>query len=322
MKQRLILFLAVVVISCGFVLLLISPLKSEGIFGGRTSIIPANFENLPAVKPGPSEIAKSDNFCEPALSGDSAIVVFYDTINNYHQVLFEKDADKILPIASLTKLMTAAVVLNDYPLEKIIKISRKPAGLSDNGAGIKIGDEFTIKDFLYPLLIESDNISAYALADNIGIDNFTEKMNILAKKIGIDSSVFYDPAGLDPDTLLLNVNKSSARDLYRLTAYLKDKPLIWEILSTPRISLYSPGNIFHHEVVSTDEFLEKRPVLWRDAIIGGKTGWTPMAKGCLMIAIKSPNGKGEITAVILGSDDRFKDMENLIDWSLANYNWQ
>jgi len=118
MKQRLILFFVVVIISCGFVLLLISPLKSEGIFDGRTSIIPANFENLPAVKPGPSEITKSDNFCEPALSGDSAIVVFYDTINNYHQVLFEKDADKILPIASLTKLMTAAVVLNDYPLEK------------------------------------------------------------------------------------------------------------------------------------------------------------------------------------------------------------
>ena len=257
------------------------------------------------------------------IEAKSAISVEVDNKGN-QKVLFRKNSDKILAIASLTKLMTAKVVLDSnppatfppsagpyYDLSQIIEISKEAVEQEGEAGDFKIGEKFRVKDFLYSLLMESSNDAAQALAEVIGEKTFVELMNSEAKNLNLESTHFANPTGLDHPK-----NYSTTEDLVKLANYLSKKPLIWEILSTPEFDLYSPEGIYHHRLLNKNELLGEIP-----GIVGGKTGWTPQAGDCLLLVLKSPKNQGYLINVILGSKDKFEEMRKLVEWIHKAYLW-
>lgn len=254
---------------------------------------------------------------DPIISARSAISVLFDSSFTQREILFQKNSDQQIPIASLSKLIAAYVASENYDLSQVVEISKNAIKQDEAIGNFKIGEKFTVKDLLYSSLIESSNDAMYALSEVVGPDAFVELMNLESQKIlGPDSKThFVNPTGLTPPDRNQTPNSSSAQDLVKLSVYLlKEKPLIWEILNNQEFDLYSLEGSFHHLVVNTDELLGKIP-----GIVGGKTGNSDEAGGCLLLILKSPYGKGFIVNVVLGSNDRFGDMKKIVDWEKTAY---
>ena len=235
------------------------------------------------------------------------------------KILFNKNINQPLPIASLTKLMTAVIVLENYDLDDthpppytLITISKTAANQENvpnyGNLDKEIGKKFNVKQLLELMLIYSSNDSAWALSEVIGVPNFLEKMNQKAKDLGLENTNFINPHGLDPENLhydpsVINFyNYSTARDLVKLAQYiLKEHPLIFEI--PHEAPLYSvKDGIF-------DLFLTQE-------VIGGKTGYTDEAGGCIIFIFKNERGSFFVN-LILGapsSSARITEMQKLIDW--------
>lgn len=237
------------------------------------------------------------------------------------KILFEKNTEEALPIASLTKLMTAKVVLENYDLSKEIKISKEAIDQEENFGKLIIGKVFPVEYLLYPLLMESSNDTAFALAndyDGMTEEEFIEIMNFEAKKINLENTFFVNTSGLDPDPPDKEINYSTANDLAVLTKELLKKDLIWEILSTTKFNRYGP------ELVNTNKFLYEESLAWQDKIVGGKTGYTDIAGGCMILVTRSPKDNGYLINVILGSNgsnDKFLEMQKLVNWLQQAYEW-
>ncbi|MSU54595.1 MAG: D-alanyl-D-alanine carboxypeptidase [Candidatus Staskawiczbacteria bacterium] len=231
--------------------------------------------------------------------------------DNNSKILFNQNSEVRLPIASLTKLMTAMVVLSHYDLSA--KVTMGPMAMAQIGeqGDLKLGQEFTVKNLLYTTLMESNNRSAYALSEVLGNEEFIGLMNQDAKNLGMTNTNFQDVTGLDPSSY------STAKDLVIVTQYLfKNYPLFNEIIRQKEYNLYLYDGIFHHKAVNTNILLGE------NNIFGGKTGFTKVAQGCFMILQESPQEKSYIISILLGSQDRFLEMKKLIDWLGMAYQWQ
>ena len=230
--------------------------------------------------------------------------------------LFKKNARKTLPIASLTKLMTALIVLENYDLDQTVVISEKAATIEGDINNLRVGERFYVKDLLYSLLMESNNATAQALAEIMGEKEFVKLMNLKAKEMNLKNTYFSNPTGLDPDDPKVVPNYSSAEDLTTLAFHLLKKPLIWEISRTKEFELYETNGVFHHKIENNNELLGTDL-----KIFGGKTGWTPMAGGCLLLILENPKNDTLLINVILGSENRFEEMKKMIDWVYRAYLW-
>jgi len=254
------------------------------------------------------------------ITAKSAISVLIKE-NGEQRVLFEKDGDKSLPLASLTKLMTAWVVLEHYDLSKKITISKLAANQYGEIGKLEERKTFPVEYLLYPLLMESSNGAAFALANDYeGMTerNFVALMNLEAEKMGLKNTFFDNPTGLDPEESKTKMNYSTANDLALFAKKLLEKPLIWEILSLPNYSLYGP------ELVNTNKFLLNGEGDWQDKIIGGKTGYTGEAGGCLFLVVRAPKAQGFLANVVLGAngkENRFDEMRKLLEWLKIAYKW-
>lgn len=254
----------------------------------------------------------------------SVISVLLDS-SAEERILFEKNISRRLPIASLTKLMTAYIILENYDMEKLVQISQEAAEQPGLGAGkLKVGEEFRVKDLLYPMLMESNNAAAYALSSAIGEDEFVELMNLEAKGLGLKNTHFVNSTGLDPDDPRDPLNYSTPQDLVRLCEYLfKKTPFVWGVLAIPEFDLYAPDGVFHHQVINTNEFLGESAenFSWQERLVGGKTGFTYEAGECFLLVLGAPKSKGYLINVILGSEDRFGEMAQLTNWLHRAYKW-
>lgn len=233
---------------------------------------------------------------------------------NSEFILFEKDKERILPIASLTKLMTALLVLEntqDYDFSKTASISKTAASQDDVPiyGNLKAGENFKIKKLLDLMLIYSSNDAAYALAEVMGLEAFVEKMNFKAKELNLSNTHYTNPTGLDPKdrgfaTSSPSFNYSTVQDLTTLANYiLKNHSLIFDISSNG--GPYPTHNGIS-EITVPDDFI----------ILGGKTGNTEEAKGCLLVILASMKGETYIN-IILGAEgvkERVQEMQKLINW--------
>lgn len=266
-------------------------------------------EMLPLQKGGVSDLE---------LNNASALSVFVQNENQDSKILFEKDTDKKLAIASLSKLMGALVIARHYSLDEEILISRKAVLEEENFGQLQEGDIFKNRDLLYPLLMESSNDASAAFALEIGMKNFLDLMNQEAKFLGLQNTFFVNHAGLDPDIPGGSLNYSTTKDLFLLTQYFKTfYPSIFEILGLKEYPLYKASGEFHHLMKNTNELLSFNE--WPTKVLGGKTGWTPEAKGALVLVLESPKGKGYLVNIILGSDKRFEDMKEMVSWVFNSY---
>ncbi|HJN62468.1 MAG TPA: serine hydrolase [Candidatus Parcubacteria bacterium] len=257
---------------------------------------------------------------ELELSAKTIISVLFTSSQKEGRVLFDKESERKLPIASLTKLMTAYLVLENYDLDQVVEISKEAVEEEGDFGNLRIGERLSIRNLLYLFLIESSNDAAFAISQLVGEDNFFGWMNLKANVFGLKDTFFVNSTGLDPDDLEDPINYSTAKDLVKLVDNLFDYPLIWEILSKKEYDLYDSDGVFHHKLINTNELLTADEP-WVSRIIGGKTGWTPEAQGCLILILEAPKGKGYLVNVILGSEDRFEDMKELINWLPKAYKW-
>ena len=249
---------------------------------------------------------------EPEISAKSAIVLNFKN-DKKNSILYQKNTGKILPVASLTKLMTAIVVIENYDSEQIIKVSENSVLIDGNSGGLIAEEELKIKDLLYIMLVESSNDAAMSLAqDNpkMSYENFITLMNDKAKELGLFNTTFKEPVGLD------SYNQSTVSEIAVIAEYAFNSPLLAEILKTSEATVYSINKNIIHKITNTNKLLGKIPQL-----IGGKTGYTEEAGGCLM-TISNIIDNNYLITVILGSTQRENDTEKLIDLTQTAWIWK
>ncbi len=235
-----------------------------------------------------------------SLNAKSAISV-KTNLENFEKILFKKEEKTPLPIASLTKLMTALVVFEEgYDLKEEILISKKASSQEDVPifGNLKEGEKLKIEDLLELSLVYSSNDAAFALSEKV--PNFVEKMNTLSQKLGMENTHFSNPTGV-------NSNYSTAEDLVKLAKYiLKNYPQIFEISRRP--PKYKLDNGIYNIFVPKE-------------IVGGKTGYTPEAGGCLLFIFRDEEQPNIFYInLILGASsvqERVEEMQKLINWILS-----
>ncbi len=244
----------------------------------------------------------------------AALSAQINTNTSREKILFEKNKDEKLPIASLTKLMTAAVSLDNYDFSQNIKINKTAEAQK---GFFSAGETFSAETLLYAMLIGSDNTAAYALSEQMGEEKFVGLMNAKAKEFGLSNMYYSDPVGVGSN------NYSTAEDLAKLTEQLLQKyPLIFKITSNQQFDIYDVNGKFHHKVVSTNQLFIDSAVSWTDKIIGSKTGTNIEAGECLVLILKSPNNDGYLINIILNSKDRFSEAKKMINWIYSAYEWR
>lgn len=233
-------------------------------------------------------------------------------------VLFEKDMDKITPIASITKLATALTFL-DFGLDwnTVYKI-----GDRDRVEGGKIylyrGDEVTLKNLFHLSLVASDNTATKALAYSTGldVDQFVTRMNLKMKEIGLTKTSFTDPVGISDN------NVSTAREVAELAKVAFGRDEIKEVVLTPVYNFKTKQGV-EKVVRSTDRLLEDLTDEDID-IHGGKTGFTEAAGYCFVGKFSNPDQR-ELISVVLGSqsiESRFTETKKLVQEVYGKYEWQ
>lgn len=231
--------------------------------------------------------------------------------------LWERGAQDVRPIASISKLMTALVFLENNPgWDEVYTLS-----LNDFREGgknyILAGEEVRVKDLFYLSLVGSVNTATIALAKSTGLseEEFVKKMNIKANKLGLKKTEFSDPSGLS------RFNISTASEVAKLAKESFSDPDIREAVLRRDYTFETIGRRAVR-VESTDKLLDIFPSNGI-SIIGGKTGYTQLAGSCFVGEFVNHKGR-KIISVILGSesiDDRFSYTKELAEWVFNSYNW-
>lgn len=221
--------------------------------------------------------------------------------------IYGKNTEKVLPMASLTKLMTALIILKGHALTDVVTIDpgvEKLAGDSQK-LGFVVGDKLTLRQALDALLVYSANDIAVSLAawDAGSEAAFVQKMNQMAETLGLKETHFANASGLDA------VNHvSSARDLAKLSQIVLESSVVREVVQQKSASVTT-------QLGKTYKFATTNQLLANSAVKGLKTGYTLAAGQCL-IAYAERGGRAILT-VVLGSPDRFAESGQLVNSSLA-----
>lgn len=227
-------------------------------------------------------------------------------------LLYAKDKDKRLAMASLAKIMTALIILEDNRLNSPVLIKEEYTKVTpeESQLGLIAGDKVQVSDLLYGLLVYSANDAAKALAHfKAGNEEkFIKLMNEKAKNLGLKNTHFSSVTGIDHKD-----NYSSAYDLALLFKCALSYPLFEKIIQTKDYEFTSLEG--HHYLMNNTNEL-----LGRDSrVIGGKTGSTDEAGKCLA-TLASYNNHRVIT-VLMNAPDRFSETQRLLDWIYASYFW-
>ncbi len=277
-----------------------------------TSNIPLSFATRPAhLEIDPAFIEKEDQVTDtkPAkdvsktsshkIIGVTAVsYIVGDTANG--DIYLEYNSDKVLPVASMSKLVTAFVATDLMPTSTVIQITEDALKAPPDKSFLKEGERYTRDDILYPLLLSSSNVAAEAIASSSGNrTDFLEQMSGYSWEVGMPGSFFADPSGVSPR------NAATAYDIFALAGYLINyRPDILAITRNPKIELATTTEHGYHLVESTHPFVND------PRFVGGKTGKTPEA-GETMVTILKMSGRN-VAFVVLGSKDRENDTRTLI----------
>jgi len=277
-----------------------------------------------------AEIAHYRPMAPPPISADAVFVTDISTGTE----LFAQNADEPLPPASLTKIVSALVVLERANLEDTVEILEDDlVSPEESQVGLKAGDRLSVRDLLHGMLIPSGNDATLALARHVGatalgegasadqaVAEFVSMMNAKAAELGATTSHFSNPTGIDAVGHVM-----SARDIAILTKAALQNSLFAEIVAKTEAVLTSEVVPDGYRVTTTNQLLAE------GIVTGVKTGTTAEAGGCLVTSFMV--GPNEIVAVILGSDvseatdgsqdttARFSETRALLDAVKADYLW-
>jgi len=228
-----------------------------------------------------------------------------------NRTLWARNPDQQLPIASLTKLVTALVTLEHMPMTQRLTVPDHIKKIPKSVVGLKPGDTVSVGDLLHGLLIGSGNDCAETLACGFpgGSQAFVAAMNKKVRSLGTQKTIFYTASGLDKKTGIgkdgkesedVESNLSTAREIARIAHVAFANPTVREICSKKSHVLSSNTEKSGYAVRTTNKLLrDNLPVL------GGKTGFTAKAGHCL--ATEFTPGRNVFLIVVLGSPDHFRD---------------
>ncbi len=243
----------------------------------------------------------------PEISAQSYLVADLDS----GYVFAEKDFQKRLPVASLTKLMTAIVITENMDLRKSILVKEKMLEAYGSTEGLESGKWFRVVELFYPLLIESSNDAAEALSYFLGREKTIKLMNEKAEAIFMEQTEFVDPSGFAPE------NVSTARDLFYLVRYLlNNRPPILEITKGKEVLSFGEVDFEIEELWNKNVFIDD------PTFVGGKTGFIKASRYTAVFIFRFTTQDGterNIAIILLGSENNETDTQKIYKWLQENY---
>ncbi|MBR3523756.1 MAG: D-alanyl-D-alanine carboxypeptidase [Bacilli bacterium] len=236
------------------------------------------------------------------ITASSAILMDMDS----NRILYSKDIHNIRSVASISKIMTAVIAIESGKLDEVVTIGDEIDKAYGSGIYIKKGEQLSLRDLVYGLMLRSGNDAAFAIAKYVGGSEFIEMMNNKATEIGMINTTFNNPCGLDEES----GNYSTAYDMAILTSYAMKLDEYKKIIGTKTYKLKTNKNnyIWHnkHKLLGKYEY-----------VTGGKTGYTKKALRTLVTTASKDNLN--LVAVTLNDGNDFKDHISLFKYGFANY---
>lgn len=247
---------------------------------------------------------KINDFKAPTLDVKSFLISNLAT----EEVILEKNSKEVLPIASLTKLMTGVVSSELIYLGRSIHIDQNILSSSQNTFNPTKGENYIAFDLLYPLLMQSSNEASRILADFIGRNYFIDNMNKKAISLSMNNTNFGDTSGE------LASNTSNTEDLSKLLRYIYFKRKFI-------LDITKGKQDYRFEGRKLDNLKNFNELIEEEKLVGIKNGKTTSAKETIagVWEFETKTGKVPISIIILGSEDRERDTETLIDWLKQNF---
>lgn len=246
----------------------------------------------------------SANLKIPRVSAQAAYFVDIDT----GEELFVKNIHQRMEIASLTKIMTAIITLENRTLSDYIAVSEHASRMEPDHMELLSGERLTVEELLDGVFLVSANDAAESLAENVFLDRaqFIMEMNIKAEQLGMKDTLFINPTGLEEDG---REQYSSAYDVMLMSRFLvKSFPKVPEITRQPEIDIPQTDSHQDYKLISGINLLTTYP-----GVLGLKTGYTP--KAGLTLVTLADRGGHEVMGVILNSEDRRGEAKDLLDYS-------
>lgn len=262
---------------------------------------------------------KAEELNESELYARSACLLDADT----GRVLYAKDGDVQLPMASTTKIMTCILALENGHANDLVTASQNAASQPKVHMGVETGEQFLLNDLLYALMLESDNDAAVMIAEHIAgsEEAFAEKMNLKAKEIGCQSTYFITPNGLDEEDAY-GVHSTTAVELAKILKYCimdsKEKDLFLEITRTPSYTFWNNSHTKMYQCTNHNSFLNMM-----EGALTGKTGFTQDAGYCYVGALRSGDKTFIVALLACGWPNnkgyKWSDTRKLMNYGLNNY---
>lgn len=243
---------------------------------------------------------------------------------NSGKIIHQDNAEVQNYPASVTKILTAIIVLEKCELNDIVTVTKSAISNIPSGyviAPLLEGEKIKVEDLLYALMLKSSNDAAYVLAEHVGgsVDGFSEMMNKKAKEIGCKNSHFVNPNGIHNDN-----HYTTAYDMYLIAKYAMKNEKFVKIVSTYQYTLPATNKYLKNDRImkNTNNFVNPTNKYYNENVKGIKTGTTLQAGNCL-ITSTSKNGFDVIT-VILGaktSESKFSETRRMINYVFDNYEY-
>ena len=249
-------------------------------------------------------LLSSSAYAAPSVSAQAALVMEAGS----GRVLYQKNPETKLPMASTTKIITAIVALEQGNLQDKIKISATAAGVEGSSMYLETGEIMTLEELLYGLMLASGNDAAVAIAEHFGgVEKFVALMNRKAKELGADNTHFENPNGLPHEN-----HYSTAYDMALLTAHGLRNPAFANIVATKSYSITGPDKAYSRTLTNHNKLLR----MMKDCI-GVKTGFTKAAGRCL---VSAANREGmTLICVTLNAPSDWNDHISLYDHLFSVY---
>lgn len=232
----------------------------------------------------------------PKLSSKGYLVADLET----GEIIVEKNADTIYPLASVSKLMTALVAREKMDMQTVAIVSRDASRAYGAQGGLALGEKIRLRDLLFPLLMESSNDAAEVFADQYGHAEFIEEMNKKAKALDMIDTYYGDPSGLDPQ------NTSTPKDLLKLARYIHEyDPEIYDMTRVKQFSI--KGHTWYN----------RNGLLSFAGFVGGKNGYIDQSRQTTVSLFEVPLARGgmrTVVVVVLKSDAKDSDVAKLLNY--------
>jgi serine-type D-Ala-D-Ala carboxypeptidase (penicillin-binding protein 5/6) len=246
-------------------------------------------------------------FAAPQVSAQAAAVIDVES----GRILYEKQGHGKMRVASLTKIMTAIVAIEEGKLQDVVTVPDYAVGTEGSSIYLKRGEKLTLENLLYGLMLRSGNDAAVTIADHIGgsLEGFARLMNEKAEYLGLTETNFTNPHGLDDS----NNHYSSAVDMAKLTAYALRNPEFQKIVATQVKTIPQEGETWDRKLYNKNKMLR----LYEGAD-GVKTGYTKIAKRCLVSS--ATRDSRQIAVVTLNAPNDWEDHSRLLDYGFKTFN--